>query len=107
MLLVHFFLLIYIGSQPEPNSEVSDKAAAVMNRIGTGLLKQIKSDKLSHRKDILSVLAQANTMEDEAHQMKDEDVLSRAYNLKPPFYFGLDELYSFIFRNPYFPHRWS
>ena len=50
-----------------------------MNRIGTGLLKQSK-DKSSHRKDVLSVLAQVNTMEEKAHQMKDEDVLSRAYN---------------------------
>ena len=48
-----------------------------MNRIGTGLLKQSK-DKSSHRKDVLSVLAQVNTMEEKAHQMKDEDVLSRA-----------------------------
>ena len=50
-----------------------------MNRIGTGLLDQSKGDKSSHRKDILSVLAQANTMEEEAHQMKDEEVMSRAY----------------------------
>ena len=49
-----------------------------MKRIGSGLLKQSKGDKSSHRKDILSVLAQANTMEDEARQMKDEDVMSRA-----------------------------
>ena len=53
-----------------------------MNRIGTGILKQSK-DKSMHRKDILSVLAQANTMEDEAYQIKDEDVMSRAY--KPIF----------------------
>ena len=65
--------------QPAPNDAVKDKAAAVMNRIGTGLLKQSKGDKSSHRKDILSVLAQANTMEEEVHQMKDEDVMSRAY----------------------------
>ena len=49
-----------------------------MKRIGSGLLKQSKGDKSSHRKDILSVLAQANTMEDEARQMNDEDVMSRA-----------------------------
>jgi hypothetical protein len=49
-----------------------------MNRIGRGLLEQIKGDKSSHRKDVLSVLAQANTTEEKAHQMKDEDVMSRA-----------------------------
>ena len=49
-----------------------------MNRIGTGILKQTR-DKSMHRKDILSVLAQANTMEEKAYQMKDEDVMSRAY----------------------------
>jgi hypothetical protein len=49
-----------------------------MIRIGMGLLKQNK-DKSSHRKDILSVLARANTMEEKAHQMKDKDVISRAY----------------------------
>ena len=50
-----------------------------MNRIGTKLLEQSKGDKLFHRKDILSVLAQANSMEEKAHQMNDEDVRSRAY----------------------------
>ena len=74
-----FHLLIYIGLQPAPNDAVSQKASAVMNRIGTELLKQSKGDKLSKSKDILSVLARANTMEEEAHQMKDEDVISRAY----------------------------
>ena len=69
----------YIGLQPAPNDAVGQKAAAVMNRIGTGLLKQSKGDKTSNRKDILSVLTQANTMEEEAYQMKDEDVMSRAY----------------------------
>ena len=55
-------------------------AKTVMNRIGTGLLRQSKGDtKLSHRKDVLSVLVQANSMEGKAHQMKDEDVVSRAY----------------------------
>ena len=49
-----------------------------MNRIGMGLLKESRGDKSSHRKDILSVLAQANTMEEKVHQMKDEDVMSRA-----------------------------
>jgi hypothetical protein len=50
-----------------------------MNRIGTELLKQSKGDKSSYRKDVLSVLVQANSMEEKAHQMKDEDVVSRAY----------------------------
>ena len=56
-----------------------------MNRIGTGLLKQSKDDKSSHRRDLLSILAQANTMEEKAHQMTDEDVKSRAYKTR----FGL------------------
>ena len=50
-----------------------------MDRIGTGLLKQSKSDKSSTRKDILSVLAQANSMEEKGHQMSEGDVLARAY----------------------------
>ena len=45
-----------------------------MSRIAVGLLEQTK-DKSSHRKDLLSVLAQANT-----RQMNEEDVTSRAYN---------------------------
>jgi hypothetical protein len=72
-----------------------------MNRIGTGL---IKGDKSSDRKDILSVLAQANSMEEGAHQMKDEDVMSRAYNLKPILNWCI---YSYILRDTYFPHRRS
>ena len=52
-----------------------------MDRIGTGLLKQSKSDKSSTRKDILSVLAQANSMEEKGHQMSEGDVLARAYNI--------------------------
>ena len=78
-------------------------AKAVMNRIGMELLKQCKGDKLSHRKDILSVLAQANSMEDEAHQMNDEDVMSRVY--KPI----LDwcTIYLYTLRDPYFHRRWS
>ena len=74
-----FYHLIYIGLQPAPNDAVSVRAKAVMNGIGTKLLKQSKGDKSSHRKDVLSVLAQVNTMEEEAHQMTDEDVMSRAY----------------------------
>ena len=70
-----FYHLIYIALQPEPNGAARDKAAAVMNRIGMGLLKESRGDKSSHRKDILSILAQANTMEEKAHQM---NVMSRA-----------------------------
>jgi len=62
---------------PAPNDAARDKAIAVMNRVGTELLKQSRGDKLSHRKDILSVLVHVNTMEDEANQMKDEDVMSQ------------------------------
>ena len=76
-----FYHLICIGLQPAPNDSVRSKAAAVMNRIGTGLLKQCKSDNSSDHKNVLSVLVQANTMEDKVHQLKDEDVLSRAYEL--------------------------
>ena len=50
-----------------------------MNRIGMGLLKQSKGDKLLNRKDILLVLVQANSMKEDAHQMKDDDVMSCAY----------------------------
>ena len=74
-----------------------------MNHIGTGLLKQIKSDKTSARKDVLSVLAQANTMEDKAHQMSDVDVLSRACKA----IFGLVHLLITLIRDPYFHRRWS
>ena len=70
---------LHFGLQPAPNDAVRSKAAAVMRRIGTGLLKQTKGDKSQDRKNVLSVLIRANTMEEKAHQMKDEDVLSRAY----------------------------
>jgi hypothetical protein len=76
---VHFYHLIYIGLQPAPNDALRAKAASVMNRIGTGLLKQSMGDKSSDRKNVLSVLIRSNTMEEKAHQMKDGDVLSRAY----------------------------
>ena len=75
--LLDFIFLI--GLQRAPNDDASRKANAVLNRIGTGLLRQSKNDKSSSRKDVLSVLAQANSMEDKAHQMSDRDVLSRAY----------------------------
>jgi hypothetical protein len=69
-----------------------------MNRIGMGPLEKSKGNKSSHRKDILSILAQANTMEEKAHQMKDEDVMSRAYK---PIWIGvfthiLSEIPTFI-----------
>ena len=96
------FHLIYIGLQPAPNDDARRKASAVMNRIGTGLLKQSKGDKLSPRRDVLSVLARANSMEEKAHQMKDEDVMSRAYKPILDCY-----IYSYIFRDPYFHRRWS
>ena len=97
-----FYDLTYIGSQPTPNDAARDKTVAVMNRIGMGILKESKGDKSSHRKDILSVLAQANTMEEKAHQMTDEDVMSREY--KPI----LDLcIYSYALRDPYFHCRWS
>jgi hypothetical protein len=61
------------------------KAKAVMTRIGIDLLKQTKASladdkasKLSRRKDLLSLLTHANTMEEEAHRMTDEDVMARA-----------------------------
>jgi hypothetical protein len=73
-----FYLLNYIWLQPAPNDAVTHKAAAAMNRIARGLLEQSKGDKSLHRKDVLSVLTRANTTEEEAHQMKDEDVMSRA-----------------------------
>ena len=92
-----------IGLQPAPNDDARRKAGAVMNRIGTGLLKQSKSDGSSTRKDILSVLAQANTREEKAHQMSDGDVLSRAYKLILDWCLYL---YTLI-RDPYFHRRWS
>ena len=81
LLLVFSSSNIYIGLQPAPNDSARAKAAAVMNRIGTGLLKQSKDDKSSHHKNVLSVLVHANAMEEKAHQMTDEDVLSRAFKL--------------------------
>ena len=76
-----------MGLQPEPSDGDRKRARAVMDRIGTGLLKQSKASqensKSSSRKDILSLLVQANTMQDvpEAQRMTDEDVLARAYRV--------------------------
>ena len=100
--MVQFYVLIYIGLQPAPNDAIRNKAAAVMHRIGTGLLKESKGDKSSRRKDVLSVLAQVNTMEEKAHRMTDEDVMSRAY--KPVSDWCN---YSYSLRDRYFHHRWS
>jgi hypothetical protein len=78
-----------MGLQPAPNDAVRDKANAVMNRIGTGLLKQTKASladdkansKSSRRKDILSLLARANAMEEEAQRITDQDMMARGYRL--------------------------
>jgi len=73
-----------------------------MNRIGTELLKHGKGGKSSPRKDVLSVLAQVNTMEEKAHQMKDEDVMSRVYKSILDW-----RIYLYTLRDPYFHRRWS
>lgn len=56
-----------------------------MRRIGSDLLKQSKASyedkKSSGRKDILSLLVQANAVEDLPGRMSDEDVLDRVYKL--------------------------
>ena len=44
IVITPFHYLIYIGLQPAPNDAVRSKAAAVMKRIGMGLLKQSKDD---------------------------------------------------------------
>ena len=96
-----FYHLIYIWiTQPAPNDAEKEKAAVVMTRIGTKLFQQTK-EKSSHRKDVLSILVRANTMEDKAHQMKDEDVISRTY--KPI----LECIYSYTLRDSYFYRCWS
>ena len=94
--------LIYIWLQPAPTDAVRANAAAVMSRIGKRLLKQSKGYDSSQRKNILSILAHANTMEEKAHQMKDEDVLSRAYKLNLNLC-----IFWHTLRDPYFPPRWS
>ena len=70
-----------------------------MNRIGTGLLEQSKDVKSFQRKDVLSILAQVNSMEEKAHQMKDEDVMSRAYKPILDWYiysYTLSEIPTFV-----------
>jgi len=70
-----------LGFLPAPNDAERNKASAVMNRIGSDLLKQSKAshedNKSSRRKDVLSLLVQANAMEDLAGRMSDEDVLDQ------------------------------
>ena len=79
-----------------------------MGRIGAQLLNQTKEDnqgdKSSSRKDILSLLVRANSMQDlpEAQRMKDEDVMARAYKLGLNWYIA-----QYTCRNSYFPHSWS
>jgi hypothetical protein len=92
-----------IELQPDSNEDARRKACTVMNRIGTGLLKQSKSDKSSTRRDILSILAQANSMEEKDYQMSERDVMSRAYKLILDCHI---HLYTHI-RDPYFYNRWS
>jgi len=67
-----------------PNDAVRAKARAVMDRIGSRLLKETKASladdkgsKSSRRKDVLSILAQANTIETETLQMSDEEVMAQ------------------------------
>ena len=78
-----FYRLIDMGSQPAPNDAARNMANSVMKRIGTSLVKETKAslvnDKAAKRKDILSLLARANTMETDAQQITDEDIMSRAY----------------------------
>ena len=72
--------------QPTPDDAERNKASAEMTRIGSDLLKRSKvsyeGNKLSGRKDILSLLVQANTKEDLAGRMSDQDVLDRVYRDK-------------------------
>ena len=71
--------------QPTPGDAERNRASAVMKGIGTDLLKQSKAfhedNKSSGRKDILSLLVQANTKEDLSGRMTDDDVLDREYEL--------------------------
>ena len=80
-----------------------------MKRIGTDLLKKSKAsheDNISSgRKDILSILIQANTMEDLSGQMPEEDVLDRVYNFET---YPKSSIYlTPTYRDPYFHYRWS
>jgi cytochrome P450 len=82
-----------------------------MNRIGSRLLKETKaaladdkSSKSSRRKDILSLLAQANSAEAETQQMTDEEVMARAYRT---IFLDLVYLLNMLFRDSHFHYRWS
>ena len=97
-----FYHLILIGLQPAPNDDVIVRGKVIMNCIVTRLLKQIRGDSTSPQKDILSLLAHANTMEKKAHRMTDEDVIGRAY--KPILH---PCTYSYTLRNPYSHCRWA
>jgi hypothetical protein len=74
-----------MGSQPAPNEAETKKATVVMDRVGAHLIQQSKAsqedNKSSSRKDVLSLLIRANTMEAKAQQMKDADVSARAFKL--------------------------
>ena len=98
-----------LGLQTGPNDDDRNKASAVMKRIGTDLLKKSKAshhdedNRSSGRKDIISVLIQANAMEDLPGRMPDEDVLDRVYKLILNQTVYLTPTY----RDPYFHYRWS
>ncbi|KAF8802410.1 cytochrome P450 [Phlegmacium glaucopus] len=71
---------------PAPNDAATKKASAVMRHIGSDLLKQSRASheddkgiKSSGSKDIISLLVQANAMQDlpDAQRMSDEDVLAQ------------------------------
>ena len=78
-----------------------------MKRIGTDLLKKSKAshkdNRSSGRKDIISVLVQANILEDIPGRMPDEDVLDRVYKLILNQSLCLTPTY----RDPHFHYRWS
>ena len=71
-----------MGLQSAPIDTETEKANAVMIRIGADLLNEAKDDyesgKSSSRKDILSLLVRANDLP-EALRLKDENVVARAY----------------------------
>ena len=74
-------LIFYMGLQSAPIDTETEKANAVMIRIGADLLNETKDDyesgKSSSRKDILSLLVRANDLP-EALRLKDENVVARA-----------------------------
>jgi cytochrome P450 len=67
-----------------PTDAARKKAHAVMNRIGTGLVKQSKAfhnddkgNQSARGKNILSLLVHANTVEKEAERITDDDVMAQ------------------------------